>query len=111
MFVCDIFIDLQKAFNTVNHNMLPKKLDHHGIRGLPNKWFQSFFSGRSQYTSIKDKSLNNLPITHGVPMDQCLGPILFILYINNLNKAIILSAAHYFTDDANLIYLSTVTNL
>ena len=48
LFACDIFIDLQKAFGTVNHDILLHKLDHYGIRGLPNKWFQSFLSGRSQ---------------------------------------------------------------
>ena len=48
LFACGIFIDLQKAFGTVNHDILLHKLDHYGIRGLPNKWFQSFLSGRSQ---------------------------------------------------------------
>ena len=47
-FACGVFIDLQKAFDTVNHDILLHKLDHYGIRGLPNKWFQSFLSGRSQ---------------------------------------------------------------
>ena len=55
IFACGVFIDLQKAFDTVNHDILLHKLDHYGIRGLPNKWFQSFYSRRSQYTSRKDK--------------------------------------------------------
>ena len=87
MFACGIFIDLQKAFDTVNYNILLHKLDHYGIMGLPNKLFQSFLSGRSQYTSIKDKSSNKLPITHGVPQGSVLEPLLFILYISHLNKA------------------------
>ena len=48
IFACGIFIDLQKAFNTVNHDIHLHKLDHYGIRHLPNKWFQSFLSERSQ---------------------------------------------------------------
>ena len=60
------------ACGTVNHNILLHKLDHYGIMGLPNKLFQSFLSGRSQYTSIKDKSSNKLPITHGVPSTSTL---------------------------------------
>ena len=79
MFACGIFNDLQKAFDTVNHDILLHKLDHYGIRDLPNKWFQSFLSGRCHYTSIKDKSSNKLPITHGVPQRSVLGPLLFIL--------------------------------
>ena len=104
IFACGVFIDLQKAFDTVNHDILLHKLDHYGIRGLPNKWFQSFLSGRSQYTSIKDKSSNKLPTTHGVPQGSVLGPLLFILYINDLNKAIIHSYVHHFADDTNLLY-------
>ena len=104
IFACGVFIDLQKAFDTVNHDILLHKLDHYGIRGLPNKWFQSFLSGRSQYTTIKDKSSNKLPTTHGVPQLSVLGPLLFILYINNLNKAIIHSYVHHFADDTNLLY-------
>ena len=67
MFSCGIFTDLQKAFDTVNHNILLHKLDHYGIRGLSNKWLQSFLSERSQYTNIKGKSSNKLPITRTYP--------------------------------------------
>ena len=103
-FACGVFIDLQKAFDTVNHDILLHKLDHYGIRGLPKTWLQSFLSGRSQYTSIIDKSSNKLPNTHGVPQGSVLGPLLFILYINDLNKAIINSYVHHFADDTNLLY-------
>ena len=104
IFACSVFIDLQKAFDTVNHDILLHKLDHYGIRGLPNKWFQSFLSGRSQYASMKDKSSNKLPTTLGVPKGSVLDPLLFILYINNLNKALIHSYVHHFADDTNLLY-------
>ena len=104
IFACSIFIDLQKAFDTVNHTILLHKLDHYGIRGLPNKCFQSFLSGRSQCTSIKDKSSNELPTTNGAPQRSMLGPLLYILYINYLNKAIIHSYVNYFADNTDLLY-------
>ena len=95
IFACGIFIDLPKVFDIVNHDILLHKLDHYGIRGLPNKWFESFLSGRSQYKSIEDESSNKLPITHGVPQRSVLCPSLFILYISDLNKAIIHSYVHH----------------
>ena len=99
-----IFIDFQKAFDTANHDILLHKLDYYGIRGLPKKWFQSFLSGRSQYTNIKDKSSNKLPTTHGVLQGSVLDPLLLILCINDFNKAIIHSYVHHFVDDTNLPY-------
>ena len=106
IFACGVFIDLQKALDTVNHDILLHKLDRYGIRGLPNKLFQSLLSGRSKYTSIEDEGSNKLPTTHGVPQGSVLGPLLFILYINDLNKAIIHSYVHHFADDTNLLYCS-----
>ena len=66
--------------------------------------FKAFLLGRSQYTSIKDKSSNKSPTTHGVPQGSVLGPLLFTFYINDLNKGIIHSYAHHFADDTNLLY-------
>ena len=103
MFVCDIFIILKKAIDTVNHDILLHKLDHYGISSLPNTWLQGFLLGRSQYRSIKDKISNKLPMRRGVPQGSVLGPLPFIFSINNRNKAIIHGYVHHFADDTNLL--------
>ena len=104
IFACGIYIDLQKAFDTVNHSILMDKLEYYGIRGVPKMWLESFLIGRHQFTHIKDRSSSKLPITHRVPQGSVLGPLLFLLYINDLHKAIQHSSVHHFADDTNLLY-------
>ena len=104
IFACGIYINLQKAFDTVNHSILMDKLEYYGIQGVPKMWLESFLIGRHQFTHIKDRSSNKLPITHGVPQGSVLGPLLFLLYINDLHKAIQHSSVHHFADDTNLLY-------
>ena len=102
-FACGVFIDLRKAFDTVNHDILLHKLNHVGIRGITNQWFSSYLKNREQFVSIQgNKSKNNI-ITHGVPQGSILGPLLFIIFINDLNKAIKHSTVHHFADDTNLL--------
>ena len=104
IFACGIYIDLQKAFDMVNHSILVDKLEYYVIRGVPKMWLESFLIGRHQFTHIKDRSSSKLPITHGVPQGSVLGPLLFLLYINDLHKAIQHSSVHHFADDTNLLY-------
>ena len=67
MFTCGVFIDLEKAFDTVNHDILLYKLNHCGIRGVANQWFASYLSNRHQKVLINGEASQTLPITCGVP--------------------------------------------
>ena len=106
-FACGVFVDLQKAFDTVNHDILIAKLDHYGIRGLANDWFSSYLKNRSQFVSILGYDSSIKPINHGVPQGSVLGPLLFLMYINDLHFAIKKSKVYHFADDTNLLNIST----
>ena len=102
---CGIFVDLQKAFDTVDHEILLSKLDYYGIRGISNNWFKSYLSNRKQFVSINGYDSGLAEIKCGVPQGSVLGPLLFLLYINDLNQAIKFCNVHHFADDTNLLYL------
>ena len=104
LFSCGIFIDLQKAFDTVNHTILLSKLNYYGIRGVINNWFCSYLNGRSQTTQISSKILNKELILCGVPQGSVLGPILFLIYINDMHYSSNKLQFFLFADDTNLLY-------
>jgi len=101
-FTLGIFLDLAKAFDTVNHDILLEKMSHYGIRGLPHNWFKSYLTNRCQYVYLNGINSNKLPVTCGIPQGSILGPLLFLLYINDLNSVSKLLTFIMFADDTNL---------
>ena len=100
---CGVFIDLQKAFDTVDHNILLQKLHHYGIRGIANEWFKSYLSERKQFVSINGFNSDFKIVNCGVPQGSVLGSLLFLLYINDFHNAIKFSAPFHFADDTGLL--------
>ena len=103
---CGVIVDFQKAFDTVDHQILLAKLNHYGIRGVSNDWFKSYLSNHNQHVSINGYESGLAAINWSVPQGSVLGPVLFLLYINDLNQAIKLCKVHHFADDTNLLCLS-----
>ena len=106
-FSCGVFIDLEKAFDTINHKILLEKLQHYGIRGITLQWFTSYLYNRKQRVSLDGKKSSFLNITCGVPQGSILGPLLFLLYINDMKNAVKFSILHHFADDTNLLCSNT----
>ena len=104
-----VFVDFQKAFDTVNHNILLRKLEHYGVRGLANDWFKSYLTKRKQCVSISGYTSETSYISHGVPQGSVLGPLLFLIYINDLHTCIRHSTVRHFADDTNLLYTTDKT--
>ena len=101
-----VFVDLQKAFDIVDHQILLVKLNHYGIFGVSNDWFKSYLPNHNQYVSINGYKSGLAAINCRVPQGSVLGPLLFLLDINDLNQATKSCKVHHFTDDTNLLYLS-----
>jgi retron-type reverse transcriptase len=97
-----IFLDLKKAFDGVDHSILLRKLYHYGIREKSFELFQSYLSDRVQICKVNQTLSNKRIIKCGVPQGSNLGPLLFLLYINDLPNRLSSSAASMFADDTNI---------
>ena len=109
-YVLGVFLDFSKAFDTVNHSILLDKLKLYGIRGRAHCWLENYLTNRKQYVDNADTISERLPITCGVPQGSILGPLLFILYVNdicNVSKELL---PILFADDTNVFINGTDVN-
>ena len=101
---CGIFIDLHKAFDTVNHNILLMKLEHYGRRESALLWFATYLNKRKQFVSINGENSELRELSCGVPQGSVLGPLLFLIYINDLPNISNKLDIFLFADDTNMYY-------
>ena len=99
-----VFLDLSKAFDTLDHQILFDKLEHYGVCGLALQWIKSYFFNRTQFVQTNDTRSSEQIIRCGVPRGSILGPLFFILYINYLPKTTRLAECLLFADDTSIFY-------
>ena len=98
-----VFLDFTKAFDTITHDLLLKKLERYGVRGEPLRLIRSYLTSRMHYVRVDDQESNLLPSRVGVPQGSCLGPLFFIIYINDLNILLDGLETIMYADDTTLI--------
>ena len=101
-----VLVDVRKAFDTVDHNILYQKLEQHGLLGRELSWFKSYLLNRKQYCCISGVESELMDINIGVPQGSCLGPLLVLLYIIDLPQAVQNSTVAMYADDISLSYRS-----
>ena len=104
-----IFLDLSKAFDTIDHAILVSKLEHYGVDGIPLQLVKKYLTNRKQYVQLNEVNSNLLPINTGVPQGSILGPLLFIIYINDFTRASSIFDFICYADDTTLFI--TLNNL
>ena len=106
-----LLLDLKKAFDTLNHDILLNKMNHYGIRGIANNLFASFLANRKQYVFLNHTQSNYRYIKCSIPQGSVLGPLLFTIYINDISSSTN-SAPRLYADDTCLILQdSSISNL
>ena len=103
LFACGIFKDLEKTFDTVGHDILLEKLNQYGMRGISNDLFRSYLNDRTQFVSINGFNYDYKIPKYGVHQGSALGPLLFLIFINDLSIAIKNSKTFHFADDTCLL--------
>ena len=103
LYTCGIYLDLQKVLDTVNQNILLAKLKHYGIKGTSLDWVKSFICDRIKYTSIELKEFSTKIVSHGIPQGSVLGPLLFIIFVNDMNNSVKNSKVCHYADDTSLL--------
>ena len=111
LLVLAIFLDLTKAFDTLDHDILLSKLSNYGFRGVVNDWFRSYLCDRQQKVRINDKYSNFKPISYGIPQGSTLGPLLFLIYINDIFQGLRYETILYADDATILIHSKSLSNL
>jgi len=99
-----IYIDLQKAFDTIDHSILLMKLQNYGVRGTVLQWFYNYLNKRQQYTVLPNYESETDVIKYGVPQGSVLGPLLFLIYVNDIQYAAPDSKIKLFADDTNIFF-------
>ena len=103
-FSSSVFLDSAKAFDTVNHNILLNKLEYYGIRGVILDLFKSYLQNRPQIVKVGGITSNPMTVKCGVPHGSVLGPLLFLIYINDIHKSSEILKFHLFSDDTSIFY-------
>ena len=105
-FTATVFIDLKKAFDTVDHDILLQKIGEYGVIGLEHIWFSSYLKNRRQLCKVNGVASNMGEINCGVPQGSFLGPFLFLIYINDLPFSLKSSEVTMYADDTSISYSS-----
>ena len=98
-----IYMDLSKAFDTMDHHILLNKLKYYGVNNTELSWFQSYLTERSQYVEVNGITSNALAISTGVPQGSILGPLLFLIYMNDIPEVSTFFKSILYADDTSLL--------